>query len=75
LGRHTEVPQVKISESDLQNWIHGVMYKFVLGKKPKITSFGKVAINFILKFKFLSDLVKAEVASRLNEGNVNVIIF
>jgi hypothetical protein len=52
-----------------------MLYKFILGKRPKTTSFGKVTINFIWKFKFWSDLVKEEVARRLNEGNVNVIIF
>jgi hypothetical protein len=42
-----------------------MLYKFILGKRPKTTSFGKVAI---WKFKFWLDLVKAEVVSRLGEG-------
>jgi hypothetical protein len=63
--RHTKVPQVKILESYLQNWIRGMLYKFILGKRPKTTSFGKVSI---WKFKFWSDLVKEEVVSRPGEG-------
>jgi hypothetical protein len=47
-----------------------MMYKFILGKILKTTRFGKVTINFIWKFKFWSDLVKKEVETRFNEGNV-----
>jgi hypothetical protein len=42
----------------------------VLGKRPKKTSFGKVAI---WKFKFWSDLVKEEVVRRPGEGRINVV--
>jgi hypothetical protein len=47
MRRYTEVPQVKVSNLYLQNWIHGIPYKFVLEKRPKTRSFGKVTINFI----------------------------
>jgi hypothetical protein len=42
-----------------------MLYKFILGKRPKTTSFEKVTI---WKFKFWSDLVKEEVVSRPGEG-------
>jgi hypothetical protein len=42
-----------------------MLYKFILGKRPKTTSFGKVNV---WKFKFWSDLVKAEAVSKLGEG-------
>jgi hypothetical protein len=41
-----------------------MLYKCVLGKRPKLASFGKVSI---WKFKFWSALVKAEVVNRLGE--------
>jgi hypothetical protein len=75
MRRHTEVPHVKISESDLKIWIRGMLYKSILGKKPKSLRFRKVTINFIWRFKFWLDSVKVEVTRRLSEGNVNVIIF
>jgi hypothetical protein len=42
-----------------------MLYKFILGKRPKTTSFEKVTI---WKFKFWSDLVKEEVVRRPGEG-------
>jgi hypothetical protein len=45
-----------------------MLYNFVLRKRPKTTSFGKVAI---WKFKFWLDLIKVEVVSILGEGRSN----
>jgi hypothetical protein len=42
-----------------------MLYKFVLRKRPKTTSFGKVTI---WKFKFWSDPVKVEVVSGPSES-------
>jgi hypothetical protein len=66
--RHIKVPQVKISDSYLKNWICGTFYKIILWKRPKTTRFGKVTI---WKFKFWSDLVKEEVVSRRSEGRIS----
>jgi hypothetical protein len=59
---------VKFLESHFKNRIHGILYNFILGKRPKTSIFGKVAI---WKFKFWLDLVKEEVVSRLGEGGSN----
>jgi hypothetical protein len=45
-----------------------MLYKFVLGKRPKKTRFGKITI---WKFKFWLDLVKEEAMSIPSEDRSN----
>jgi hypothetical protein len=45
-----------------------MLYKFILGKSPKIARFEKVTI---WKFKFWLDLVNEEVVRRHGEGRSN----
>ena len=47
-----------------------MLYKFLLGKMPKTTSFGKTTINLIWKFMFRSNMVKEEVERRINKGKL-----